>query len=147
MTYSTGTSAAVPVTYNAVDHFLVVLPGEAAVQGSATGKTGPASTATAGAPYIVTVRGVDLHNNLQAGANSNEETWLGYRNPENFIVVSDAYPSVTAMAAQVSSWSLSCFAVFVVFGWLLPRMSIRPQAGSVAEKSVNNSRKSREEVL
>ena len=35
---------------------------------------------------------VQVNNNLQAGANANEETWLGYRNPDNFIVVSDAYP-------------------------------------------------------
>ena len=44
---------------------------------------------------------VQVNNNLQAGANSNEETYLGYRNPENFIVVSDAYPSVTAIAADL----------------------------------------------
>ena len=31
----------------------------------------------------------------------NEETYPGYRNPENFIVVSDAYPTVTAMAADL----------------------------------------------
>jgi len=30
---------------------------------------------------------VQVNNNLQAGANSNEEIYLGYRNPENFIVV------------------------------------------------------------
>src|SRR5213076_3498600 len=44
---------------------------------------------------------VQVNNNLQAGANANEETWLGYRNPDNFIVVSDAYPSVTALAADL----------------------------------------------
>ena len=44
---------------------------------------------------------VQVNNNLQAGANSNEETYPGYRNPENFIVVSDAYPSVTAIAADL----------------------------------------------
>ena len=44
---------------------------------------------------------VQVNNNLQAGANANEETWLGYRNPENFIVVSEAYPSVTALAADL----------------------------------------------
>jgi len=44
---------------------------------------------------------VQVNNNLQAGANSTEETYLGYRNPENFIVVSDAYPSVTALAADL----------------------------------------------
>ena len=30
-----------------------------------------------------------------------QEGWPGYRNPENFIVVSDAYPTVTAMAADL----------------------------------------------
>jgi nitrate reductase NapA len=40
-------------------------------------------------------------NNMQAGPNINEETWPGFRNPANFIVVSDAYPSVTAMAADL----------------------------------------------
>ena len=44
---------------------------------------------------------VQVNNNLQAGANTNEETYLGYRNPDNFIVVSDAYPSVTALAADL----------------------------------------------
>ena len=44
---------------------------------------------------------VQVNNNLQAGANANEETCLGYRNPDNFIVVSDAYPSVTALAADL----------------------------------------------
>ena len=31
----------------------------------------------------------------------NEEGYPGYRNPENFIVVSDAYPTVTAQAADL----------------------------------------------
>jgi nitrate reductase (cytochrome) len=44
---------------------------------------------------------VQVNNNLQAGANANEETYPGYRNPENFIVVSDAYPTVTALAADL----------------------------------------------
>ena len=38
---------------------------------------------------------VQVNNNLQAAANTNEEAYPGYRNPENFIVVSDAYPTVT----------------------------------------------------
>ena len=41
------------------------------------------------------------NNNVQAAANLNEETLPGYRNPENFIVVSDAYPTVSAMAADL----------------------------------------------
>ncbi|MBA3904206.1 MAG: periplasmic nitrate reductase subunit alpha [Rhodocyclaceae bacterium] len=40
-------------------------------------------------------------NNMQAGPNINGETYPGFRNPENFIVVSDAYPTVTAMAADL----------------------------------------------
>ncbi len=40
-------------------------------------------------------------NNMQAGANMNEETYPGYRNPDNFIVVSDPYPTVTAQAADL----------------------------------------------
>ena len=44
---------------------------------------------------------VQVNNNMQAAANLNEETYPGYRNPENFIVVSDAYPTVTAQAADL----------------------------------------------
>jgi len=40
-------------------------------------------------------------NNMQAGPNINEEIWPGFRNPANFIVVSDAYPTVSAMAADL----------------------------------------------
>ena len=44
---------------------------------------------------------VQVNNNLQAGPNINEEALIGYRNPANFIVVSDAYPTVTAQAADL----------------------------------------------
>ncbi len=44
---------------------------------------------------------IQVNNNLQAGPNTNEETLPAYRNPENFIVVSDAYPTVTTMAADL----------------------------------------------
>jgi nitrate reductase NapA len=44
---------------------------------------------------------VMCNNNMQAGPNMNEETYPGYRNPKNFIVVSDPYPTVTAMAADL----------------------------------------------
>lgn len=44
---------------------------------------------------------IQVNNNLQAAANMNEETYPAYRNPENFIVVSDAYPTVTAQAADL----------------------------------------------
>jgi nitrate reductase NapA len=41
------------------------------------------------------------NNNMQAAANINEEAYPGYRNPKNFIVVSDPYPTVTAQAADL----------------------------------------------
>ncbi|MBT4041611.1 MAG: nitrate reductase catalytic subunit NapA [Rhodospirillales bacterium] len=44
---------------------------------------------------------VQVNNNVQAAANLNEETLPGYRNPDAFIVVSDAYPTVTAEAADL----------------------------------------------
>jgi nitrate reductase NapA len=42
-----------------------------------------------------------VNNNLQTAPNTNNETYPGYRNPANFVVVSDAYPTVTAMAADL----------------------------------------------
>jgi nitrate reductase NapA len=44
---------------------------------------------------------VQVNNNMQAAANLNEETYPGYRNPANFIVVSEPYPTVTAEAADL----------------------------------------------
>ncbi len=44
---------------------------------------------------------VQVNNNVQAAPNNSNETYPGYRNPDNFIVVSDAYPTVTALAADV----------------------------------------------
>ena len=44
---------------------------------------------------------VQVNNNMQAAANMNEEGLPGYRNPDNFIVVSDAYPTVTVEAADL----------------------------------------------
>lgn len=44
---------------------------------------------------------VMCNNNVQAAPNLNEETYPGYRNPENFIVVSDPYPTITAMAGDL----------------------------------------------
>jgi nitrate reductase NapA len=40
-------------------------------------------------------------NNMQAGPNINGEIYPGWRNPEAFVVVSDAYPTVSAMAADL----------------------------------------------
>ena len=44
---------------------------------------------------------VQVNNNMQAAANMLEEGYPGYRNPDNFIVVSDAYPTVTCQAADL----------------------------------------------
>ncbi len=44
---------------------------------------------------------VQCNNNMQAGPNVNEEAMPGYRNPKNFIVVSDPYPTVSAQAADL----------------------------------------------
>ncbi|WP_153129754.1 nitrate reductase catalytic subunit NapA [Dechloromonas hortensis] len=41
------------------------------------------------------------NNNMQAGPNINEEMFPGWRNPANFIVVSDPYPTVSCMAADL----------------------------------------------
>ncbi len=44
---------------------------------------------------------VMCNNNMQAAANLNEESYPGWRNPKNFITVSDPYPTVSAMAADL----------------------------------------------
>ena len=44
---------------------------------------------------------VMANNNMQAAANLMGEGLPGYRNPANFIVVSDPYPTVTAQAADL----------------------------------------------
>lgn len=50
---------------------------------------------------VINAYWIQVNNNLQAAPNMNEETYPGYRNPANFIVVSDAYPTVTAQAADL----------------------------------------------
>ena len=40
-------------------------------------------------------------NNMQAGPNINGEIYPGWRNPANFIVVSDVYPTVSAVSADL----------------------------------------------
>jgi nitrate reductase NapA len=44
---------------------------------------------------------VMCNNNMQAGPNIMEEMLPGYRNPDNFIVVSDVYPTATTLAADL----------------------------------------------
>jgi nitrate reductase NapA len=40
-------------------------------------------------------------NNMQAGPNTNDETYPGWRNPSAFVVVSDPYPTVSAQSADL----------------------------------------------
>ncbi len=40
-------------------------------------------------------------NNMQAGPNINEEIYPGWRNPATFVVVSDVYPTVSALSADL----------------------------------------------
>ncbi|WP_250523299.1 MULTISPECIES: periplasmic nitrate reductase subunit alpha [unclassified Caballeronia] len=44
---------------------------------------------------------VMVNNNMQAAANINNEALPGYRKDSNFVVVSDVYPTVTAVAADL----------------------------------------------
>ncbi|MCB1850982.1 MAG: nitrate reductase catalytic subunit NapA, partial [Gammaproteobacteria bacterium] len=44
---------------------------------------------------------VQCNNNMQAAANMNEESYPGWRNPDNFVTVTDPYPTVSAMAADL----------------------------------------------
>ena len=44
---------------------------------------------------------MQVNNNMQAAANLLEEGLPGYRNPDNFIVVSDVYPTATCEAADL----------------------------------------------
>jgi len=44
---------------------------------------------------------VQCNNNMQAGPNINADRLPGYRNPDNFIAVSDPYPTATAQAADL----------------------------------------------
>lgn len=44
---------------------------------------------------------VQCNNNLQAGPNINTERLPGYRDPENFIITSDPYPTATAQASDL----------------------------------------------
>ncbi|MBO0222724.1 molybdopterin-dependent oxidoreductase, partial [Vibrio parahaemolyticus] len=44
---------------------------------------------------------VMCNTNMQAGPNINQEGMPGWRDPRNFIVVSDPYPTVSAIAADL----------------------------------------------
>lgn len=40
-------------------------------------------------------------NNMQGGPNINQERFPGWRDEENFVIVSDPYPTVSALAADL----------------------------------------------
>ena len=44
---------------------------------------------------------VQVNNNIQASPNTSNEAYPGYRNPDNFIVVSDVYPTITTSSADI----------------------------------------------
>lgn len=44
---------------------------------------------------------VMCNNNMQAGPNINQERLPGWRDPENFIIVSDPYPTLSAISADL----------------------------------------------
>ncbi len=44
---------------------------------------------------------VMCNNNMQAGPNINEDRMPGWRDPRNFIIVSDPYPTVSALSADL----------------------------------------------
>ncbi len=59
----TGTSGSITVSAGAFDRLLVLVPGETAVPGSPTGRTGTPATQTAHAPFTFTVVATDAHWN------------------------------------------------------------------------------------
>lgn len=50
---------------------------------------------------VMNVFWVMCNNNMQAAANLNEESYPGWRAPDNFVIVSDPYPTVSAQAADL----------------------------------------------
>src|SRR6185503_17582768 len=57
-------SATIPVLVGAFNKLQVLVPGESAVPGSGTGKSGTPATHTSGDPFNVIVRSVDANWNL-----------------------------------------------------------------------------------
>ena len=64
---TTGTSANITVNPGTFVKLQIILPGETAKGGTATGKTGTPSDQTAGTPFPVIVRGVDAYWNVVSG--------------------------------------------------------------------------------
>jgi hypothetical protein len=67
----TGTSITFVLNPGPFNGLQVILPGESAAGGTATGKTGTPTNQTAGTPFTITVRAVDQYWNLVSGVNDN----------------------------------------------------------------------------
>ncbi|HGJ8975443.1 TPA: nitrate reductase catalytic subunit NapA [Pseudomonas aeruginosa] len=50
---------------------------------------------------VLNVYWTQVSNNMQAGPNVMQEVLPGWRNPDNFVIVSDVYPTVSAQAADL----------------------------------------------
>ncbi|NWL80383.1 periplasmic nitrate reductase subunit alpha [Pseudomonas taiwanensis] len=50
---------------------------------------------------VLNVYWQQVSNNIQAGPNLMQETLPGWRNPDNFVIVSDVYPTTSAQAADL----------------------------------------------
>ena len=68
------TSPATTVNAGALARVQLLVPGESPAPGTATGKTGTPTPQVAGAPFTVTVRGVDANWNLQTAASGTSHT-------------------------------------------------------------------------
>ena len=63
------TTPSIAVSAGPFAKLLLLVPGETAAPGTATGKTGAPTTQTAGSPFTVTVNAVDANWNLTTNAN------------------------------------------------------------------------------
>ncbi len=127
--YSTGTSSTFSVVPNSATRLQVLLPGETAVPGSSTGKTGSADSDgnnsangdgiagniddfVAGVPYQVNVRATDDYYNLVTGATPKVTLTLTdpYAQPasqqQDLISGSTVY-AVTFFTANPSGWNIN----------------------------------------
>src|SRR5581483_10820177 len=89
-TKGSGTSASVAVNAGAFVKLQLLMPGETAVQGTASGKTGTPTAQTAGTAFTVTVRSVDANWNLASSTDTIK------------ITSSDANATLPANAALVA---------------------------------------------
>src|SRR5262249_25617844 len=92
------TSPAITVNTGAFAKLQLLVPGETAAPGSATGKTGTPSAQTAGVGYSVTVRAVDANWNL---VSSTHPVGITCTDPN------DILPANAALVAGTKSFSLT----------------------------------------